>query len=335
MKIKKKILLYMVLACIFFSFFYFILFSVIPEVRGHSYELSGGSAVMFFILLLSGFSLFAFLLYMVIIRPVIRGSGSSLQKCAEESGNKEEFINMLVLREKLVFSEGAAARISHKFNNVLFTISNSFQLTKRYLPTDNTRVNDAVRVFDREIKRAKDLSLNMHTFLIRDIEESARSDIASIMNKTINMMKQDNRTKNTEIDFKQQDATFPLICKPGSLQQSFMNIIINAVEAMAGSGRVIIDISQDDRYYRIDFIDNGPGVPDDLKEEIFLPFSSTKSGKNVGLGLHISHNIITNHGGTINLDDKVRLGAHFSIEIPKHEKGGRSNDKEQVNTISR
>ena len=242
---------------------------------------------------------------------------------------------MLVLREKLVFSEEAAARISHKFNNVLFTVSNSFQLAKRYLPTDNTRVNDAVQVFDREIKRAKDLSLNMYTFLIEDIEKATQSDIATIMNAAINMVKQDKETGHIEFDFKKQDSSFPLVCKPGSLRQAFMNIIINAVEAMAGNGKIIIDISEKRRDYRIDFTDNGPGVPDDIKEEIFLPFSSTKSGKNAGLGLHISHTIITNHGGTITLDDNVQPGAHFSIKIPKHEQGGRSNDKEQVNTISR
>jgi signal transduction histidine kinase len=299
-------------------------------------EITWGTVLISLLLLLSGFSLFAFLLYMLIIRPVIRSSGSSLQESTEENINdSEELKNMLVLREKLVFSEEAAARISHKFNNVLFTVSNSFQLAKRYLPTDNTRVNDAVQVFDREIKRAKDLSLNMYTFLIKDIEESTQSDIATIMNAAINTVKQEKETKNIEFDFKQQDSSFPLLCKPGSLGQVFMNIIINAVEAMAGNGKIIIDISENGRDYRTDFIDSGPGVPHDIKEEIFLPFSSTKSGKNAGLGLHISHTIITNHGGTISLDDKAQPGAHFSIKIPKQEKGGRSNDKEQVNTISR
>lgn len=344
MKLKKRIILYIALACIFFSILYFTLFHFLlaspieaqktkamekTEDRGHAFEIIERAAGRFLVLLIFALFLSGIIFYIIINRMVI---GRVMLK--DNKIKREQVERSLALNEKLVFSEKVSASIAHEINNPLFAISNSFQLAKRYLPTDNKRVNDAVQLFEKEIKRVKKLSRNMHAFVIRDIEEATPSDITAIVKDAVNTLEWSEKLADTGIDFRKNDASFPLTCNPGSLQQVFMNIIINAVEAMDGKGKVIIDISEENRHYRIDIIDNGPGVPDSVKADIFQPFRSTKSGKGIGLGLHISHNIITNHGGTISLDENDQQGAHFIIKIPNENKGGLSNDKEPVNTIS-
>jgi signal transduction histidine kinase len=339
MELKKKILVYMVLTCMFFSLLYLLLFHFIfptpPESRDFTYKITGEAALLFFLLLTAGFLLTGYIVYMKTAGPLIHRAGASPRQINEENIGSEEAERMLVLNEKLLFSEKVAANISHKLNNVLFTISNSFQLIKRYLPGDNKRVTDAALLLEREIKKFKNLSLDMDAFVLRDIEEPEQSDIAAIMNGAINIVKGQKQTQNTEIIFKQQDLSFPVLCNPGSLRQAFMNLILNAVEAMPGKGQITIEISRVNRDYRVDFIDNGPGIPDAFKAGIFLPLQPGKPGSGTGLGLRISHNIFTNHGGTITLNDNYQRGTHFIINIPKELKGGRSNDKDQVNTISR
>ena len=252
----------------------------------------------------------------------------------EENIERYEVERMLAFNEKLVLLNRVASHIAHDINNPLFAISNSFQLSKKYLPTDNKRVNEAVQILEREIKRVKTLSRDMYRFVIRYVEEPTLSDLAAIMNTAIKIIEWSKKLKDTEIVFKKQ-GSFPLKCSPVSLQQAFMNLIINAVEALDGKGKVSIDILEEDREYRIDFVDNGPGIPDDIKPQIFLPVKSEKSSRGVGLGLHISYNIVSNHGGTITLDGDCRQGAHFIIRIPKTNKGGQSNDKNSADTINR
>lgn len=253
----------------------------------------------------------------------------------EENISSEEAEYVLILNEKLLFAEKVAANVSHKLNNALFTISNSFQLIKRYLPVDNKRVNDAALLLEKEIKKVKNLSLDMGTFVLRDIEEPVQADIGAILNSAVNIVKGQKKTLITEIIFKQPDSSFPVFCSPGTLRQAFINLILNAVEAMQGKGRITIEVSRENREYRVDISDNGPGIPEDIRPGMFHPFFSGMPGWGTGLELHISYNIITNYGGTITLDDGHQQGTHFIIKIPEELKGGLSNDKNQVNPISR
>jgi two-component system NtrC family sensor kinase len=239
---------------------------------------------------------------------------------------------MLALNEKLIFLGKVTANIAHEVNNPLFAIANSLQMIKKHLPTDNEKINKVVRMAEKEIRRARNMMQDMHQLAIRDIEGPALSDIAAVINAAVNVLKWSKQLKNTRVIFKKGTACppprtanlmpfFPLYCKPGSLQQAFMNIMVNAVEAMAGEGELVIDVEEYEdeagEKYRIDFIDTGPGFSPGIKKQLFVPFKTTKAGKGTGLGLYVSHHIILNHGGAITLDDTYKQGAHLVVEIPK------------------
>ncbi|MCP4220726.1 MAG: HAMP domain-containing protein [bacterium] len=317
------------------------------------------STRLFFILLIAGFLLLGISFYFIIDRLVVRrikhistttnnifsfddlssripvdykdeitslskNINTMLHRLQRENIKKVEIEHMLALNEKLIFMGKVSAGIAHEVNNPLFAVSNSIQLIKRYLPPENKRLNDVVDVVEREIKRVRNITRNMNTLTIREIEEPSLSDITTIMNAAIKILKWSKLLKYTQVEYKKKKRAFPLHCNPESLQQVFMNMMANAIDAMDGKGQLTIDVSEKKDYYIIDFIDSGPGIGAEIKPYLFTPFKTSKVGKGTGLGLHISNNIIVNHGGTITLNEEYRDGAHLVIRIPK--KGGQSNE---------
>ena len=101
------------------------------------------------------------------------------------------------------------------------------------------------------------------------------------------------------------------------LQQVFMNLVINAAEAMESSGRLIIKAERDERHVIIKFIDNGRGISDEHIQRIFDPFFTTKtSGRNTGLGLFVSFGIIKSFDGDIFVESKKGEDTTFTIKLP-------------------
>jgi signal transduction histidine kinase len=104
------------------------------------------------------------------------------------------------------------------------------------------------------------------------------------------------------------------------MQQVFLNIVLNAEQAMTeskGRGNLIVDTEPLDGIIRISFADDGPGIPPEIMNRIFDPFFTTKEvGKGTGLGLSICYGIITSQNGRIYTESKPGSGATFIIELP-------------------
>jgi signal transduction histidine kinase len=122
---------------------------------------------------------------------------------------------------------------------------------------------------------------------------------------------------------KKFDAFLPFVRGNSSqLKQVFMNIIVNAAEAMHGSGTLTINTSPapDQEMVFVEFTDTGEGIPEENLTRIFDPFFTTKEvGKGTGLGLATSYGIVEDHGGKINVNSKVGVGTTFTIELPIHQ----------------
>ena len=345
-------------------------FTIRVEVQKQIFEILDKATQLFFMLLIAGFLLFGIISYFVIHRLVVRrvknistetdkivsfddlslriplafrdeitllsrNINKMLQRLQTENLRREESEHMLALNEKLISLGKVTANITHEVNNPLFAIANSLKLLKKHLPADtgDERLKEAIEMAAKEIQRVRTITQNLHQFTIRNLEEPALSDITSIIEAAVKVTKWSKQLKDTVIEFKAQNFPFPLYCNPETLQQVFMNMILNAVEAMEGKGKLIIDVTEGDEEYRVDFIDNGPGFRDDMKAAIFAPFQTTKFGKGSGLGLYISNNIIINHGGTITLNESYKEGAHLIIRIPK--KGGPFNEPKTSTTADR
>jgi signal transduction histidine kinase len=109
-------------------------------------------------------------------------------------------------------------------------------------------------------------------------------------------------------------------CYPSQLNQVFMNILANAIDAIAHTPQPQICIATQSckDFAIITLSDNGPGMPDEIKDRIFDPFFTTKAvGKGTGMGLSISYQVVTEkHGGTISVSSSPEQGTQFTIRIP-------------------
>jgi len=99
------------------------------------------------------------------------------------------------------------------------------------------------------------------------------------------------------------------------IQQIFFNLILNSLDAMPGGGDLKISARALDGGVEIIFQDSGPGIPEDERNNIFEPFFSTKEG-GTGLGLTVSYNIVTAHGGILDILDRQEPGACFRLFLP-------------------
>ena len=109
----------------------------------------------------------------------------------------------------------------------------------------------------------------------------------------------------------------PVECLPSAINQVFMNLLLNAAQAIAERGVIEIVTEADANEARVRICDSGPGVPDELRAKIFEPFFTTKPvGKGTGLGLSISHGIVARHGGRIEIENRPEGGACFTVALP-------------------
>ncbi len=131
----------------------------------------------------------------------------------------------------------------------------------------------------------------------------------------------ENQAAFHNIEFiKNFDARLPTaVIDPSQIERVFINMIINAAEAMDGNGRLTIatDTNPSQEFVRIRFSDTGCGIAKEDMDQIFDPFFTTKDvGHGTGLGLAISYGIIKEHGGAVRVDSEINKGTTFSIRLP-------------------
>jgi len=163
--------------------------------------------------------------------------------------------------------------------------------------------------------RIKRIVQGLRTFSRLDESERKTVDIHEGLDTTLALLEHDLKEG---IQVHKEYGDLPHIdCFAGELNQVFMNLITNAIDATGGKGEISIQTARVDDNVRIRIIDNGRGIdPDDLKQ-IFDPFFTTKDvGEGTGLGLSISYGIVQDHKGQILVDSKVGEGTTFTVMLP-------------------
>jgi signal transduction histidine kinase len=247
-----------------------------------------------------------------------------LERLENDSIRHQELEHRLILNEKLVATGRLAANIAHEINNPLFAIANSIAVIKKQAQKTGGAIGEVLPLAEKEIARVRKITRKLLDYSKVNLETFKESDIRAILDTTCEVLKLSRRIGRTVIIQNRDQEGFPIFCNPDSLQQVFMNLIVNASEAMAGAGEVAIDIERRDEAYDIRFRDQGPGFTAATRKRIFEPFNSSKEQKGAGLGLYISYHIIKRHGGSMSLDETHAPGANLVVTLPR--RGGTTHD---------
>jgi two-component system NtrC family sensor kinase len=229
----------------------------------------------------------------------------------------------LVSSEKMASLGKLAAGIAHEINNPLGGILIYSSLLMEDLPEKDSKREDLARIV-QEAGRCKEIVKSLLEFARQSEPRMEPVDINRAITDDLFFLENQALFHNIRID-KHLDPSLPrALGNAGQLKQVFMNIIINAAEAMHGNGELTIttSASRDGKTIFMEFSDTGEGIPEENLSRIFEPFFTTKDiGKGTGLGLATSYGIIESHGGKISVKSRVDEGATFTIELPVHPEG--------------
>lgn len=221
--------------------------------------------------------------------------------------------------EKLAVIGQLAAGIAHEIGNPLASISSLVQLIQRKNKDEN--LAEQLIVIKENIDRISKIVRELVDFSRPPSYEKVTIQVTDIVKTAVGIVKYDKRVKkvNFETEF---DPNIPLVkVVPDQLLQVFVNILINALDAIEGTGNILVKTSHDDKNIFISITDNGCGMDNETVRKIFDPFFTTKDvGKGTGLGLSVSYSIIKKLNGEIIVESAIYKGSTFTIRIPMEEK---------------
>jgi len=238
----------------------------------------------------------------------------------EEIRIKEELEKaqiQLLQSEKMASLGKLAAGVAHQLNNPLGGITLFTKLVLEEYELEEAAREDLSRIL-RDAERCRDTVKELLEFARQTRHMMRPNDINRAISRTLFLL--ENQTIFHNIDIIRQFApALPSVHSDiQQLNHVFMNIILNAADAMEGKGAltIITELSEDKKRVVVTIEDTGPGIPEDVLPHIFEPFYTTKEeGKGTGLGLSLVYGIVQNHGGTI-VADSSSEGSKFTIELP-------------------
>jgi signal transduction histidine kinase len=223
--------------------------------------------------------------------------------------------------EKLAALGRLAAGVAHEIGNPLTSISTFAQLL-REMATDEFSQN-TLDIINNHIQRISDIVRRMSTFARADSIKIKSVQLNDVLQSTLDLMRLDKRMKNTIEFVSLFDPGLPqTMIDEGQVSQVFINIILNALDAMPDGGKLTVTTRRERNDSGKDSIvievaDTGIGIPADDLAKIFDPFYTTKEvGSGTGLGLSLSYNIVKRFKGDIRVDSEVGRGTIFTITLP-------------------
>jgi signal transduction histidine kinase/ActR/RegA family two-component response regulator len=226
--------------------------------------------------------------------------------------------DLLLHSEKMALMGQVVAGIAHELNNPLTIVIGNIQLMMmRELNEKN--VQSLTRIKDGA-ERASKIVKNLLTFARQEKPERKPTDVNVILKRALELRAYELKVSNIEVGTQLAPDLPETMADPHQLQQVFLNLIVNAEQAMIdahGKGLLRLSTRLEPGKILVFFSDDGPGIPQENLRRIFEPFFTTKPvGKGTGLGLSICQGIIGEHGGRVDVVSTIGRGTTFIIELP-------------------
>jgi PAS domain S-box-containing protein len=217
--------------------------------------------------------------------------------------------------EKLAATGRLAATLAHEINNPLQAISNTMQLMLNFeLEPDERR--ECVQLASTEVERLAGIVSRTLDFARRPQAEMKRASLNEIVENVLALTGKYLQHRHIALEQDLAPDLQPIRANPDELAQVFLNLVLNAVDAMPESGTLRVTTgSAGDRFLTATFSDTGCGIPPENLERIFEPFFSTKPD-GTGLGLSVSAGVVSRHGGKIEVRSRINQGTTFVVRLP-------------------
>jgi signal transduction histidine kinase len=255
-----------------------------------------------------------------VLAPMIAGAELSQDLASEVALRTREVAET----EKLAAVGQLAAGVVHEINNPLATIlacTEALGLRTETFPAgEREAVEEYLKIIDTEVQRCRRIVESLLDFSRPKAGQMQRVDVNRVLEQTLFLLKHHARFKRLEVVRKLTAGLPPVLADPERLIQSFMALMLNAMDAMDSRGtltvRSRINPTREDELL-LEFIDTGTGIRQDDLSKIFEPFYTTKpQSRGTGLGLSICYGIVTEHRGRIEVESDVGVGSNFTVYLP-------------------
>jgi nitrogen-specific signal transduction histidine kinase len=213
----------------------------------------------------------------------------------------------------------AVASLSHYIKNIITGMVGSVELIDQGLVQGNREFLDrSWPILKRSTKRIASFVEDMLAFSKPRVPLIENCDISALAEEVTQTFWAILVAKRVTLDVDCSEATAPVRVEQRGIYRCLLNLLVNAADAVpAEGGRIRLTARREDGALRLEVSDNGPGIPEDLRERIFEPFFSTKGSRGTGLGLAVTRKIVEEHGGRITVETGEMGGARFIVLLPQ------------------
>lgn len=266
-------------------------------------------------------------IYQIMTAPLIDKDGQidRAVSLAKDITDQKEAQDQMMRAGKLAAVGELAGKVAHEVNNPIAILSAKCRL----LLSDHTDEmsekvsSELVKITDAADRVAK-IAQGLLSYCRPSPATRSEIDISNPIRNALSLIDRSAARSGITIDNRLPDHLQPILGNADEMQQIFMNLFINALDAMPDGGKLIVSTPGMDKtghnrpgYLTIEVSDTGTGIPENIQQKIFEPFFTTKSeGKGTGLGLSICSGLIRSHEGTIDIDSKPGQGTRFIVRFP-------------------
>jgi len=250
-------------------------------------------------------------LLFLVLRHIVKRGEKIIERRAEER---------LLLKQKLNQAEHLAslgemvAAVSHEVRTPLGIISSTAELLKRKLNRANSQ-DQLADVIVQEANRLNGIVTDFLNFARPATPNLIPCDVASVLHKNLSFLAPQINSHGYKIEKRFADQVPEIQGDPGMLYRAFLNILVNAMQAMPKGGTIAIELENRADTVAIVFSDGGKGIPAEVLDKIWDPFFTTRD-KGSGLGLAIVRKIVEGHGGAVRIENGKDHGARVTITLP-------------------
>jgi PAS domain S-box-containing protein len=224
--------------------------------------------------------------------------------------------NQLMQAERLSSIGLLAAGVAHEVNTPLAVISSQAQMLIKQMPADDPRSKTVEKIVKQSF-RASEIVNSLLKFSRVSESDYVEIDVNRVIRETLSLVEPMLRASRISLNTQLSPSVPPVFGNAGKLQQVFMNLIMNARDAMPRGGELTVATECENSTLHVEVADNGVGIPSDHLSKIFDPFFTTKGkARGTGLGLAVTYGIMREHSGKIGVESTLGKGTTFRLEFP-------------------